>query len=602
MTPTHVKPTPAAVAGYELINERNWTIIGVRKDKKPTGPWAIGGTNRYDYRNAETIFDQNPEGIAVVAGPSSLVIIDFDNDDAIIRWARQHGVPETLISETPRGKHVFYKAPDNIPIQPSTSLEQGVDVRAGESYAVIPPSSNMLGPYKWKNQYDIAPLPPHVLDLIRTRKADNTNLPDDDEEIPEGQRNDKLFNIALRLWRSGLTKPVVKAGVVEHARIYAHGTMTEVEIDGIVNSAKKYHDRNPKHTSDDDETTSSIITTTFASMGEPLPVHWARGETGAGRIPLGEMTMIYGEPGVGKGSITMSIISEISNAGGRVLLSTPEDDTLRVVKPRLIAAGANLNNVAHITSRATNDEETTVDIARDANTITQAAIEYGAELIVIDPVSEHFGADVKDERKNREQLSPFMRACREHQIAILAVGHTNRMAGGSGYMRAGGSSALYKIARSAFIVGRVPTADEDQSSVTKNVALIHDKTNLGKKMPGIVYTIQTEEIAIVDGKPITTSVAKRVGETDLSSEDILDERKIADQRKVGECAAWLSSHLDDKLGLSNKEEVESEARKIDQAWTPTLLKTAAQSIGAKCKPSGYQKPWIYVSADYEEPV
>ena len=66
----------------------------------------------------------------------------------------------------------------------------------------------------------------------------------------------------------------------------------------------------------------------------------------------------------------------------------------------------------------------------------------------------------------------------------------------------------------------------------KHVALIHDKTNLGRAMPGLVYDIRTEELSIVDGKPITTSMAVNIGETNLSSDDILDERKIAEQRKI----------------------------------------------------------------------
>lgn len=312
------------------------------------------------------------------------------------------------------------------------------------------------------------------------------------------------------------------------------------------------------------------------------------------------MSMIYGEPGVGKGSITMTIIAEVTQAGGRVLLSTPEDDTIRVVKPRLIAAGADLTRVSHITTKR-GDEDVTIDIGIEADAIIKAAVEYDAELIVIDPVSEHFGANVKDERANREQLAPFMRACREHQIAVIAVGHTNRMAGGSGYMRAGGSSALFKIARSAFIVGRIPTPDEDQDTVTKHVALIHDKMNLGRAMPGIVYDIRTEELSIVDGKPIITSMAVKIAETSLSSEDILDERRVAEQRKIGECATWLEQHLADKLGLSAKNETENEARKIDNAWTSGTVRAAAKTIGAKCGPGAKGGSWVYTSKDYEPP-
>ena len=597
MTQTHTSATPQARAAFDYINQRNWTILGVGQDKRPIGPWSPGSWNRYDYTNAERVFDHDLTAIAVVTGASGLVCIDFDNDDAIIAWAKKYGIPQTLISITPRGKHLYYKAPEGISIRPSTSLVDGVDVRAGESYLILPPSVTSGGTYKWKNDDPIADLPDYILDLIRDQSANDRGLPSDDEEIPEGQRNDKLFNVALRLWRSGLSPAVVKAGVYEHARVYAHGTMTEAELDAIIRSAKKYHKRHPVDTPDD-KPSGIISLTAFADMPAPKPIHWLRGETGNGRFPLGEMSMIYGEPGVGKGSITMAIIAEVTQAGGRVVLSTPEDDTIRVVKPRLMAAGADLSRVSHIAIKR-GDEETTIDIGRESELIVQTAVDFGAELIVIDPVSEHFGANVKDERENREQLAPFMRACREHQIAIIAIGHTNRMTGGSGYMRAGGSSALFKIARSAFIVGRIPTPDEDQDTIAKNVALIHDKTNLGRAMPGIVYTIKTEELSIVDGKPVTTSLAVKIAETNLSSEDILDERRIAEQRKIGECAAWLEQHLADKLGLCAKTETETEARKIDQAWTSATVRAAAKAIGASCGPGGKGASWVYTAKDYE---
>jgi hypothetical protein len=600
MTPEHLQTTPLMKAAYDYINRDGWTILGVNADKRPAGPWGIGGWNRFDYTNAEQLFQHNFTAIAVVTGPSGLVGIDFDNDAAIIAWADKYGVPTTLIAETPRGKHLYYEAPPGVELHPSTSLVDGVDVRAAESYLIIAPSETAGGTYKWKNEVEPEPLPDYILELIREKAADNHGLPGDDEEIPEGQRNDKLFNVALRLWRAGMSPAVVKAAVYEHARVYAHGTMTDRELDGIIKSAKAYHKKHPTD-ADDDKPSGVISLDTFSSMPAPKPIHWLRGETSMGRFPLGEMSMIYGEPGVGKGSITMAIIAEVTQAGGRVLLSTPEDDTIRVVKPRLMAAGANLANVSHVTFKR-GDEKLTVDIGREAEALVQAAVDFGAELIVIDPVSEHFGANVKDERANREQLAPFMRACREHQIAIIAIGHTNRMAGGSGYMRAGGSSALFKIARSAFIVGRIPTPDDDQDTVTKHVALIHDKMNLGRAMPGLVYDIRTEELSIVDGKPITTSLAVNIGETHLSSDDILDERKIAEQRKIGECAIWLERHLGEKLGRCAKNETENEARKIDNAWTTATVRAAAKIIGAKCGPGGSGAAWVYTAKDYEPPT
>jgi len=591
----HPTTTLATLAAYNHINNDGWTILGVGPDKKPLGPWSIGGWNRFDHTNAEDVFTHEFHAIGIITGPSRTVIIDIDNEEAIRAWATKNGVPTTRIVNTPRGKHLYYHAPNGNNLAPTVNLMPGIDIRAGESYAIIPPSITNGGIYTWTNNNPIETLPETILNqLAKNNTPEQTRIPSGDP-IPEGRRNHELFSRALKAVRIGLSREAVYGAIRGEAEAHAEGDITETELRSIVKSAFAYHDKNPQKTLN---TNPSIINvTTFSSMPAPQAIHWLRGETGRGRIPLGEMTMIYGEPGVGKGSITMSIIAEVTQAGGRVLVSTPEDDPLRVVKPRLIATKADLDLVSHITSTR-GENETTIDIATEADKIIEAAISFGAELIIIDPVSEHFAANVKDERENREQLSPFMRACREHQIAVLAIGHTNRMTGGSGYMRAGGSSALFKIARSAFIVGRVPTPDDDQDTVTKNVALIHDKMNLGRAMPGVVYSINTHEFIIDDGTPITTSLATKIGETNLTTEDILDERRVAEQRKIGECAAWMSTYLTDRLGLANKEDLDNDARKVDQSWTPNTLRSAAGIINAKCAPSGYQKPWIYTASDY----
>src|SRR3989442_1331065 len=70
-------------------------------------------------------------------------------------------------------------------------------------------------------------------------------------------------------------------------------------------------------------------------------------------IPLEEVTIIQGDPGLGKGHIAADLVARFTTGRpmpgdaptatkpGRVLWLTTEDDPARVLKPRLIAAGAN---------------------------------------------------------------------------------------------------------------------------------------------------------------------------------------------------------------------------------------------------------------------
>ena len=80
-------------------------------------------------------------------------------------------------------------------------------------------------------------------------------------------------------------------------------------------------------------------------------------------IPYGKLTLLQGDPGGGKSTFIVNIISAVSSGGKlpdgtelakplHVIYQCSEDGAADTIKPRLIAAGANCENVAFI------DEET----------------------------------------------------------------------------------------------------------------------------------------------------------------------------------------------------------------------------------------------------
>ena len=77
-----------------------------------------------------------------------------------------------------------------------------------------------------------------------------------------------------------------------------------------------------------------------------------------GRIPLGKITILEGDPGVGKSLIALNIAACVS-AGhpmpdgtpgieGGVILIAPEDGAADTIKPRLEAVGGDLNTSASV--------------------------------------------------------------------------------------------------------------------------------------------------------------------------------------------------------------------------------------------------------------
>ncbi len=94
------------------------------------------------------------------------------------------------------------------------------------------------------------------------------------------------------------------------------------------------------------------VTTRRLSDIEAKPVSWLW----PGRIARGKLTIIAGNPGLGKSQITASIAAVVTQGGrwpldrspctaGDVLFLSAEDDPADTLRPRLEAAGANLHRV-----------------------------------------------------------------------------------------------------------------------------------------------------------------------------------------------------------------------------------------------------------------
>ena len=73
------------------------------------------------------------------------------------------------------------------------------------------------------------------------------------------------------------------------------------------------------------------------------------------RIPLGKLTLIAGDPGLGKSLVTIDIAARVSKGSGfpdgapcepgDVIILSAEDDAEDTIRPRLDAAGADVSRI-----------------------------------------------------------------------------------------------------------------------------------------------------------------------------------------------------------------------------------------------------------------
>jgi RecA-family ATPase len=503
MTEQHAASTPQARAAFDYITQHDWTVCAVNSDKKATGPWSIGGPNRFDYRNAEGVFTKIRTAFGIITGPSRLIIIDLDNADAIRSWADRFGIPTTRIANSPRGKHLYFLAPNDTIIRPGVSIMPGVDIRAGESYIIAPPSITLGGAYVWANDNPIEPLPREVIDLISERSHNDKERIPDGERIPEGKRNDALFNRALRAVRAGLSPEAVHGAVRAEAEAYADGTMTEQEIVDICDSARAYHE---KHDADDEQTIDEIVdsvdTMETAELApslqrldiaemletEPPEIEWVWQDY----LAKGTLNLLHGDAGLGKSLISLAIATACTT-GQNVLNRTTSKSAVAIIDAensrdeihRRIKKGYDRVSNPKLLNYYRTDEAILGHKARTAELFAWIHQETEASLYILDSQRALWEGDEKEQAEAGRMLRYLARVAEALDICILIIHHDTKAG-----QYSGSSDISAALTGSRLHLTRASKRDDADSEEWSQRKLVHAKCRLGAEQPVEQFKIE----------------------------------------------------------------------------------------------------------------
>ena len=269
-----------------------------------------------------------------------------------------------------------------------------------------------------------------------------------------------------------------------------------------------------------------------------------------GRIALGKLTILDGDPGLGKSTLAYDLAARLtsgralptgepSERGGVIILST-EDGLGDTIRPRLETAGADLTRCLAIQSLPDASEsnldktsERVPIIPDDLPLLGEGARRVEARLLVIDPLMAHLGAKTNayKDADVRRALAPLTRFAEEHALAVVVIRHLNKMSGGSPLYRGGGSIGLIGAARSGLLVGRDPM-DESR------LVLASVKSNLARKPDSLAFRVVSS--------PADADVPVVVweGACDLGAADLLGSPSNGRERSATEEAeAWLEAVL-----------------------------------------------------------
>jgi AAA domain len=245
------------------------------------------------------------------------------------------------------------------------------------------------------------------------------------------------------------------------------------------------------------------ITSANRIVAQPVSWLWP------GRIPLGKLTILDGNPDLGKSLLALDWCARLSTGRpfpdcettigpASALVLSAEDAAGDTIAPRLEGLGADMSRV-FIWQRERVDEDWPWRLPRDLHRLDAALRRTRARLAVLDPLMAFLDHRLLyNDAGVRRVLGPLTQLAEKHQCALLLHRHLNKQGRGHALYRGLGSIAFMAACRYAMLVERDP--DDGSRCVLAPV-----RHSLAPAQPSLVYQIRA-------GTPLTPIPSPPKGE------------------------------------------------------------------------------------------
>lgn len=465
------------------------------------------------------------------------------------------------------GRHLYFHQPGGKIAISAGKLGDGLDVRGDGGYVIAPPSNHASGgTYRWYSgralgDLKVANAPDWLLDLVRTpaksagarvRPVDARPAVSSERGLTELQRaakriaqaepgrqectlNDEAYRIGTLIGRGEndfrqACAALVAAGLkMSNDPNKEPWTRREIAMkvsralrDGHREGGTRSTRGTPNLAATESTEPSGKLDSVLASDVTVREVEWFWPQ----RIAYGTITIIDGDPGTGKSTISLDLAARLSvgtelpgggecDAAGVVVL-TSEDAFGSTVVPRLKAAGANLDNINLVRGvKGSHGETELISIPENVAVLRDAIHSVTARLVVIDPLIAFISlqAHAHNDQQIRRALAPLARLAEETGVAVLALRHLTKKPGTPALYRGGGSIGLIGAARTGLIVGKDPY---DKSCRV----LAMTKSNLGVCAPSLRYRIVGQSSSPGE-EPWEASAVEWVGLSAVSADQLV---------------------------------------------------------------------------------
>jgi hypothetical protein len=281
-------------------------------------------------------------------------------------------------------------------------------------------------------------------------------------------------------------------------------------------------------------------------------------------IGIGKLTLLEGDPGIGKSWVTLAIATAISLGKGLpghstiepgiVILASAEDGLGDTIRPRLDAMKAEVDRIFAIDGAVSFDDA-------GFTLIESYIIEVKPRLLIIDPLVAYLAAGMDFHRANetRPIMARLAKLAEKYQLAILAVRHLAKGGMNKAIYRGIGSIDFTAACRSVLLAG----CDADDAD---NLAIVHIKSNLAQKGPSQGYQLRDDNFYWT-GESTLTSTQILAGDDSSGVVSELEEAItfLKDELAGGPVPAKDVYHTAESIGIK--------ARTLERAKSQVCAKT-----------------------------
>ena len=225
---------------------------------------------------------------------------------------------------------------------------------------------------------------------------------------------------------------------------------------------------------------------------DPVPLRWLS----PGRIAAGKLTLLDGDPGVGKSTLLCELAARVTRGeplpGGApatpraVVLFSAEDDLHDTIRPRIDAAGGDPRRVISVlTVPDAQDHGRPLAIPEHAPLLEAVIAHASAALVIIDPLVAFLSRRLRasSDQDMRRALGSLRAVGERTGVAIVAVRHLNKSAGDNPLYRGGGSIGIIGAARGGLLLA--PDPDDPQRRI-----LAVAKGNYSRPVPSLAFRLE----------------------------------------------------------------------------------------------------------------